>query len=346
MPYSRRAPARKRRVVKRRSTSSYGQSKRRKRSSAYALSRTQRTAVRDLIKRGLDADGGIKYYNAEATADSPPYPIKVGNTIWCNGFALLSGKEYDGAVFSYGTQSYISGVDQAMKALNQYRVFTAASASGNKTFQSFRPSNEVTTPVSVETKFLVERTRNVSNVVDATGINHGLADSLPMMVRFVHVRVKAAGSTQQLCDPKFDLFHDSRGLDVGISKAGFGRFNVMASHVNTDKYELLRDESFTLKSPAICATGDSGAGVIIQSFQQPEAPSFHEICIKHKVPSTVTYNLDAPTTGGPAHTADCPVMGPKQEFMLFHYMLMGDAPLNATADKIRITSIPMGKFRD
>ena len=277
------------------------------------------------------------FYTTTGIENYYPKPIQTAASQYCYGLAVGNNPFHDTAGQSSISLLYGTG---AIKSLNHGRVFNAVDASitgipvGGLTPAPSLPSwaksehnlwqtpdGSSVRPLFAKTKILIERP-----AINLNGTNP--REMCPMLVRICQVEVKEVRNGSNGCNPSLDLFVDQVGKESGVSDGNWTKQELVHSEINTNKYKLLNDMSFTLAAPlAYC-------GPSVTSITTPEpnglawvgtgAQNFRELEFSHDLGEKLNYDPDH------LPHAQSPKSGMNTSYIFMHSRYIGGDPMETT----------------
>ncbi len=176
-----------------------------------------------------------------------------------------------------------------------------------------------------------------------------MGDALTYKIRMVRIRPRALKGSFQQIDPKVDAFLDQYNEPFGIATTNaagentFSQFEFHMAKVNTRRYQVLQDDTYTM--------GSSGnrTDLTSTSIQVPystEQGGFKKIKTLHKIGTELFWE----NPNGDSDKDQYPDAGFVNEFVMFHVMAVGNPNASAvdrsTADLLRISARPLSTFKD
>ena len=240
-----------------------------------------------------------------------------------------------GNVVSYGNVSATDSSQRTFITLGHGRVF--APGQTNQIKQTSALDNLTCKPVFAKTKFLIER-------IDVNlQAGNAVSESLPMLIRVLHLRVKNTAGGNVSINPEHDAFVSCHGQEVGIQTGGFKKQDIVCMKANNHKYIVEDDITFQLLPPTVLPSEGAMFGPT-----PPSMDSAKVIELTHDIGKQLSYQPGTHTTAR-GDSDRFPSAGAHQSFVLFHFQHLGDPASTAarnSADFVRVTSYPCSTFRE
>lgn len=304
------------------------------------LTTKEKTQVKKIAKASITEVAEKKYMNSEQfTAINPVVASASNNTISCLGFSTTNNESPDGSVLTYGTLPM-----REQLCLRPFNVQRADDAPDPDT-SNYIIGKECK-PVSCHSKFRIVRlAASLDSITDAGNVGgadppvnpvtgpgqypSGLAEACPIVCRMIRVVVKNLAGTSTEYNPTADLFQNTRGDAVGVDSDNFDQKECLAFKVNTRRYTVLNDSTFTIQNPltvnytwaARTASGEHNQGWWIPQVSNGSANCEKYINMNHMLTQKKHGSVYYPEPITSAY--DNATVGQRREFTMFHFFYKG-----------------------
>ena len=173
-----------------------------------------------------------------------PTQVPANDYISTIAFSTTTGESDDGTSISYGGTAV-----QEMLCLNPFK-----STDADVDLRMFAPLGKSITPVSCKSRWRINRQfakidQALDSAAGAPDFPVNLAENCPVACRLVRVSPKLQSGTDTIISPADDLFQDEYGRATGVDDSGFDEAEMLFYRVNTRRYSVIEDKTFTLRPP-------------------------------------------------------------------------------------------------
>jgi hypothetical protein len=330
----------------------------RPKASKKGLNKTEKKQVTKLAKKAVNSLAESKYFSTSGGIVSlQPAPIwrtssaasGYNSEITCYGFTTgfnRSKTPESTSVYKYGVNN-VTGAPVSMAALNLNRIFTTSATVTSR--RQYAIEGNVIRPSYAECQWLLERPLSNTQTNDDAG--------LPYAIRMVRARPKSLKGSFQRQDPYTDLFLDQYNEAFGVGSGNlstdvtFTKDDFYMSKVNNRLYSVIEDKIFTML-PTATSVNLSQDNTEANVVGQPDRSGNRVIKTKHNIGKELYYN-EPNIVSSSNEDRQFPDTGFDNEFILFHIIAQGTAPLPVgqegnigSAFGITLSARPVSTFKD
>lgn len=294
------------------------------------LNKTEKAQVKSII----NAKAESKYFETTYNLHGQSFKYQSSDAslqeITVRAFAVGPATIND-VVGTYGYDS--GGAARAITAMNMARTFDANQT--NEDYNANIPDGRYVEPMMG--KCMWRLFRSMADTDDADEQRK----ANPYVVRMIRVKPRVTKYSDAAIDPSTDLFVNQYGMAYGIGSAAdtyqknFGVLEMLASKVNTRKYQLISDKRFQLEAPSLVTALDTD---LIAT--QTSKSSQKVMTTYHKQPKKLCYQ------GAYNDATDRqPVSGQSNELIFFHCGILG-TNTKSLIPNLEIDCYPVATFKD
>ena len=289
--------------------------------------------IRELSREGNVSGSGLQLVDGRA----PGQP--AGSTIKVLGFATGTGARLDGlSSYKYGWVS--ATAEKSIQAFQLGRIFNRDSTDEFEKAQSI--VGQYVSPSFAQSEFNIQYImRSTDPFVDDTLQIQNPQKASPVQLRIVRVCPRPKKGSYNDVDPRYDLFVDQFGREIGIESQLFNTYELMMYKLNSRKY-IVKTDLMPRMSPSIAyntvfdyAPGTDGMTQQVQ--QQNQSSSMLNYKFKHNIGKELYY--------ANPETVFNPQDGFTPEFVFIHAIPIGIQESD-NASGIRVGVKVVGTFKD
>lgn len=316
------------------------------------LNKKEKKEVSKIAKKAVLGLAESKYFHINGTIGEESFNAawRISTGIqseiavlgFTTGFEKALNKDGSTTAYKYGVDPD-TGSNKNMDSLELNRIFHAGSDVPNDQFQIEGKSIR---PAYAESQWLLNRLAGNTNTLSQ--VQNGLI----YKVRMVRVKPRPVKAAHIQVDPQSDLFLTNFNREFGVqSQLGstyiFNPYEFMMAKVNTRKYRVLEDKTFTMGPGGNYVNLGAGEELLIPyQVQVGETSSVKTLKIKHNIGKELYYDHPNGTNDEDQYPQDGFVL----EFILFHVWAQGNPneefALRTTPDLLRLSCRPVSTFKD
>lgn len=335
----------------------YGGAKRytrRSKASKKGLTKKERTQVKTIAKKTVNALAETKYFetNARIYREIPNpiwrYTNSAGTTfpsdICCLGYTTGKNRNYnsngDQVIYRYGVNN-VNGLPIEMTDLQMNKVF----------INTARPEQALDgntcRPGFNEVQWVLDRPQ--------ANVTADPFKGLPYKVRIIRVVPRALKGSFQQIDPQTDLFLDQYNMPYGVatinpttSEPVFQSFEFHMGKVNSRRYRCIQDTTISMLPSSI---SDINFGAELAQVSTSTNQGFAKLKTKHTIGKELFYKTpNEPMGTNWDEWYQYPDTGFQNEFIFFHFLAVGNPEVDASqrglSDNVFLTARPVSTFKD
>ncbi len=296
------------------------------------LNKVEKKQVNAIINKKAESKYMQSVYNLQGQSFKFQSSSAAENEIMVRGFAVGTG-EIGGVAATYGYES-IGGAARVITPMHMSRTFDATVEAATD-YGAYIPDGKYVSPSMTKCTWRIFR-----DIID-TADTEKVRTSSQYICRFIRVMPRNLKFSDTDYTPSLDLFVNNFGLAYGVDSPpdthtkNFGLFEMQTSKINSRKYKVIEDKTFSLDCPNISTQLNTD---LIVSQAQGTHQKF--LTTNHEMPKKLYY-------AGTYDTGDTrqPLAGQSSELIFIHIGAVGTTTKDLELDA-KIDVKPIATFKD